>query len=783
MAQGEPTSASKSPPETEDRVLGGRYRLVSHIADGGMASVHLAIDERLGRQVAVKILRPDLARDEAFVARFRREARLSAAADDHPNIVKVIDFQDTSHGGKELFLVMEYIEGRTLRDQLSETGAMTVREATRTTLALLDALAAAHQAGLVHRDVKPENVLIHHDGKIKVTDFGLARAVTSSTRTSTTGVLLGTVSYLAPEQLDGDRADERSDVYAVGLILYELLTGEKAFQGQNPMHVAYQHVHGPVPRASDRVATVPFELDRVIGHAAAKDPRRRPADASEMARELRESLELLSDEELDAEPELIGATPSPDPEPAADTEGGPEPAVDTAPTPPESIALDPVAEESPEAIAEESPDATAEDASEAAAEDASDAGEPIQPNAETHELVQHDPAGADASADADTDTAEHTPTGDDATDNNATGDNTTGDNTTGDNAAGDNTTGDNTTGASTTTVMSAQSLDLTVGLPAQTERLPVADTATVSSPSATHEPERRRKWLWPLASVLAVVIGGGALWFTFAGPGSTRTVPPLKHLLLADAEAALDQVGLSATVTEDFSETEPVGQVVDSAPTSGTEVRRGDAITLVVSKGPERYAVPQLDGKARADAEQALARQKLVVGTVTEEYSEEVPEGRVISQDPQADTQVKRDTSVDLVVSKGREPIPVPSVTGKTVEEATQLIEGAKLVIAVEDAVNSDTVPDGQIISQDPAEGTLFIGDTVTVVPSKGPVLVTVPRTIGMQKGAAATLLQGLGLKVAYNNVLGGVFGTVRRSNPRAGTLVSKGSTVTLTIV
>ncbi|PID96309.1 MAG: serine/threonine protein kinase [Actinomycetales bacterium] len=708
-----------------------------------MASVHLAIDERLGRRVAVKILRPDLAKDEAFVARFRREARLSATADEHPNIVKVIDFQDTSHGGKELFLVMEYVEGRTLRDQLSETGAMTIREATRTTLALLDALAAAHRAGLVHRDVKPENVLIHHDGKIKVTDFGLARAVTSSTRTSTTGVLLGTVSYLAPEQLDGDRADERSDVYAVGLILYELLTGQKAFQGQNPMHVAYQHVHGPVPRASDRVATVPFELERVIAHAAAKDPRRRPADASEMARELRASLELLSDEELDAEPELIGAAPPPDPEPAAAAEAGPEPAIDTTPVPPESSA----------------PDVAAEDAPDAAAEDAPDAGAQTQPGAETDVLVQHDPAGSGA----DTNAAEEAPTGDDATGNSAAG--------------------DNTASASATAIMSTQSPEQTVGLPAQTERLSVADPVTVDPSPIIHEPERRRKWLWPLVSVLAVVIGGGAFWFTFLGPGSARTVPPLKHLLLADAEAALDQVGLSATVTEDFSETEPVGQVVDSAPTSGTEVRRGDAITLVVSKGPERYAVPQLDGKTRADAEQSLAQQKLAVGTVAEEYSEDVPDGTVISQDPPADTRVKRDTTVDLVVSKGREPIPVPLVKGKTVKEATQLIEEARLVIAVEEAVHSDTVPDGQIISQDPADGTLFIGDTVTVLPSKGPVLVTVPRTIGMQKGPATNLLQGLGLKVAYDNVLGGVFGTVRRSNPRAGTLVSKGSTVTLTIV
>lgn len=298
----------------DERVLGGRYRLLSRIADGGMATVYLAIDERLGRRVAVKVLRADLARDEGFVGRFQREARLAAGLS-HPNIVAVHDFHESSGvPGEELYLVMEYVDGRTLREKLVDGGAMSVRQATHIITAVLAALDEAHRADLVHRDVKPENVLVRDDGTIKVTDFGLARAVTSSTRTSTTGILMGTVSYLAPEQVDGDRADARSDVYAAGLMLYELLTGQRAFQGENPAHVMYQHVHGEVPLASDRVSTVPLELDQVIARATARSPDDRPDTAGDLIQVLRDAIRQLSDDEFDAAPVfLAGMAPGTQP--------------------------------------------------------------------------------------------------------------------------------------------------------------------------------------------------------------------------------------------------------------------------------------------------------------------------------------------------------------------------------------------------------------------------------------------------------------------------------------
>jgi serine/threonine-protein kinase len=265
------------------RVLDGRYRVLSHIADGGMASVYLALDTRLEREVALKVMRPGLAADETFVSRFRREAR-SAARLSHPHVVAVFD-QGEDDGS--MFLAMEYVPGQTLREVMQAEGPLTPRAALDIMDPVLQALSAAHRAGIIHRDVKPENVILREDGTVKVADFGPARAVTTQTTTAQTGMLLGTVAYLSPEQVERGIADARSDVYAAGLILFEMLTGTKAFTGDSPIHVAYQHVHGSIPAPSSRVESVPSELDTLVALATARDPDQRPADAGEFLSEVR----------------------------------------------------------------------------------------------------------------------------------------------------------------------------------------------------------------------------------------------------------------------------------------------------------------------------------------------------------------------------------------------------------------------------------------------------------------------------------------------------------------
>lgn len=256
------------------RRLEGRYRIDRHLADGGMGSVYVAHDERLERDIAVKVLRPDLARDPAFVRRFQREAQAAARLND-PHVVAV---HDQGQDGDVLFLVMELVRGHTLRDLLRDA-ASTFGQRLAVFDQMLAGLAAAHREGIAHRDVKPENVLLDLQGHVTVADFGLARAVAASARASNSDVLLGTASYLSPEQVETGRADERSDVYAAGLVLYEILSGQRAFSGDVPMHVAYQHVHGDVPELAD---TVPHALEAraIIAAATARNPAERLPDAA-----------------------------------------------------------------------------------------------------------------------------------------------------------------------------------------------------------------------------------------------------------------------------------------------------------------------------------------------------------------------------------------------------------------------------------------------------------------------------------------------------------------------
>ncbi|MEU0404463.1 Stk1 family PASTA domain-containing Ser/Thr kinase [Streptomyces sp. NPDC006197] len=280
------------------RLLDGRYRVDARIAVGGMATVYRAVDTRLDRVLALKVMHPALAADAAFVERFIREAK-SVARLAHPNVVGVFD---QGAEGAYVYLAMEYVAGCTLRDVLRERGALSPRAALDILEPVLAALGAAHRAGFVHRDMKPENVLIGDDGRVKVADFGLVRAVGSAT--ATTGAVLGTVSYLAPEQIEHGTADTRADVYACGVVLYEMLTGGKPHSGDTPAQVLYQHLNTDVPAPSATVPGLAPELDALVAAAAARDPEARPHDAVALLGLLREARAGLGDEQLDAVPPL-----------------------------------------------------------------------------------------------------------------------------------------------------------------------------------------------------------------------------------------------------------------------------------------------------------------------------------------------------------------------------------------------------------------------------------------------------------------------------------------------
>ena len=262
------------------RLIDGRYQVRSRIARGGMATVYLATDLRLERRVAIKIMHGHLADDNTFKARFVQEAR-SAARLAHPNVVNVYD---QGQDADMAYLVMEYLPGITLRDLLKDYGRLTSEQTMDILEAVLAGLAAAHKAGIVHRDLKPENVLLADDGRIKIGDFGLARAVNNNTATGQ--ALLGTIAYLSPELVTRGIADARSDIYALGIMTYEMLTGEQPYVGEAPMQIAYQHANDTVPQPSARVATIPHELDELVLWATARDPEQRPRDARVMLDQL-----------------------------------------------------------------------------------------------------------------------------------------------------------------------------------------------------------------------------------------------------------------------------------------------------------------------------------------------------------------------------------------------------------------------------------------------------------------------------------------------------------------
>jgi len=260
-------------------LIDGRYQLISQIAQGGMASIYSALDTRLDRKVAVKIMHPHLAQDEAFVNRFIREAK-AAAALTHPNAVSVQDQGWNTNGVPAVFIVMEMVEGHTLREYLEESGKFSVAQTLQYLTAILGALAAAHKLGIIHRDIKPENILISNDGRIKIADFGLAHgALIGSTLTAESSVVLGSVSYLSPEQVQRGISDSRSDVYSTGILAYELLVGEKPFSGDSPIQIAYMHVNNRVPRVSQSRTDIPKELDELIYSATSTNPDERPRDA------------------------------------------------------------------------------------------------------------------------------------------------------------------------------------------------------------------------------------------------------------------------------------------------------------------------------------------------------------------------------------------------------------------------------------------------------------------------------------------------------------------------
>lgn len=642
------------------RLIDQRYRVTRRLARGGMATVYVAQDERLERPVALKVMHPHLAESDAFVERFHREAR-AAARIVHPGVVSVFDQGVVSGQG---FLVMELIDGTNLRALLNAQGAFTIPQALRYTTDILEALRAAHRMGVIHRDIKPENILVPTDGPAKVADFGLARAVSEGS-TSATGNMLGTVAYIAPEIALTTEANARSDLYSVGIMLYEMLTGAVPWADESPLQIASHHVSDDVPSPSATLPWIPREIDDLIAALTARNPANRCADASD--------------------------------------------------------ALDLVAR-----AAASIPSDIANRRAEVAHEDSRSGSETTALNTEVMptQLTQAMPVPAVTTATA---------------------------------------------------------------LPTATAVTTVHASTPTETPSAGELPAKMstRAILLAVIAFLLIVAAsfGGSWWWTEYGPGSYLTMPTTTGRDLADVQADLGAIGLASSVEEEFSDDVQSGIVTHSDPDGGSSVHKSTNVQLYVSKGIDMKDVPNVVGKGQDEASRTLADAGLALGAVTDAYSEEVPPGQVISQSVAAGTSLAHDSTVDVVLSKGREPRTVPTLTGKGASAAKSSIEALGLVASPTEAY-SDTVPEGQVISQQTREGsTVYRGDSVSYTVSKGPEMVTVPDVVGLQRQEAHDKLEGAGFTVQEDLILGGFFNTVRSSDPAGGSKVKKGSTVTISVV
>lgn len=663
-------------------LLDDRYRVEELIARGGMATVHRGHDQRLDRVVALKIMHPHLAMDEDFRRRFSREAR-SAARLAHRNVVGVFD---QGEDADSIYLAMELVEGRTLRARVAEKLRPSIGEVLDVTAQILEALVAAHRAGIVHRDIKPENILIDESGVVKVADFGLARAIGTS-NSSASATLLGTVAYISPEVVTRGHSDERSDLYSVGVVLFEMLTGRQPYIGEQPVHVAFQHVHDDIPAPSTLVHGVPRELDSLVTWSAARSVEQRPANAQELLRGVRELQGRLPRAVLEAHPE-----------PREITETGDVPRLTT---PLEDVVAD--LEATPRAFRLSAPAAPA-----GAAE------------------ARQDAESADATESADGE---------------------------------------------------EQPAPRTVVVPAPRPR------RGRHLPRGTRHRSRAMGWLATLCVIASLGIGvwGGISWYTDVGPGADRTVPVLVGTQLSDAEAALTSADLTIRTGERFDASVPAGHVISASPASGSTVKRGADVQVVVSKGEETFPVPDLVGSDLDAARQEVEAQGLVLIEDEAEWSETVPAGEIISQSESAEA-LPAGGEVHVVASQGRQPITIQDQTGRAGSTARDTLEGAGFAVTAEQA-HSGTVPAGSVISQTPASGSGHRGDTVHLVTSLGPEMVTVPDVFQLPEAEARDRLESAGFAVTVEHERGEpVFGLVYQQSAEAGSELAKGSTVTLTV-
>ena len=676
------------------RLLDGRYAVTARIAHGGMATVYLAMDTRLDREVALKVMHAELARDDDFVRRFIGEAK-SVARLSHQNVVAVFD---QGADGPLLYLAMEYVPGRTLKEMLHDNGRLPPAVALEIMTGVLGGLAAAHTSGIVHRDVKPENVLLTADGRIKVADFGLARALTAAGHTRT-GLLIGTVAYVPPEQVTGDSTGPRGDVYSAGVMLFQMLTGRLPFTGDTPLSVAYQHVNNDVPAPSTLTPGLPAAVDQLVLTATSRDPARRPADAGEFlhaVRRVREGLRESSGltgmigvgvQGLDEAPWLDLNTPA-----ATNgwwTRSGTMPAVNGA--------------------------------------------DPSGPR----------PSGPDPSRTG------RSGTGPFGTDPSRTGQFGTGPYDTGRFASG----GRDDVSSHTLVVhredggqylsrrepllqrwlfsprllvivlvvalgagLGLGGLWLTTGRYAQVPAL-TGDSVTIATAALTAEGFTVKKSTQTPSNTVAKgkVLGtspagrvskGAAIALVVSSGPFTSVVPNVQHDTLAQAQAALQRLHLVSTApTQKVVSSFPVGSVFGTKPAAGTSWPQTSPVTILISAGSP---LPNFVGETLQTAQQWAGQHGVQLQQQPDNNSQQ-PAGTITGQQPAEGATFQPGETISVNVSTGPQLVNVPSPIGMSVAQATQNLQQAGFQVQVNRYGPLDKVFDFSPVGQAPRGSTITL--------------------------------------------------------------------------
>ena len=734
---------------TQGMRIAGRYEIIGKVGAGGMSDVYKAMDHTLGRYVAIKVLKSEFSEDLNFVTKFRTEAQ-SAAGLEHPNIVNIYDVGSENEFH---YIVMELVEGITLKTYIEKKGQLSFKEAVSIAIQVGRGIEAAHNKNIIHRDIKPQNIIISTEGKVKVTDFGIAKAVSSNTISSD---VMGSVHYSSPEQARNGFIDGKSDIYSLGIVMYEMVTGRVPFDGDTTVAVAIQHLQEEMESPKTYAPDLPVSMEKIILKCTQKNPDRRYENITALLSDLRKAL-ISPDEDF--------VVIAPIPQDKTRIIGADE--VDKIKQKTGSIYVDEEAlvgsalsEEEGYEPGDEDPDDIDDD----------EEVNPVMDKAITIAgivagiiiviliiVILVNFIGGFRSNNNAADTQQQSTTTETQVDSEVS-------------TEGDIEIVDlrGLTFDAAKEILNADGLGIKkAGTEASDE---YAEGEIIS-----HTPD---EGTFVTANTMVEVI-------VSSGPAKIN-IPSVKGLTEEEAIKKLEEEGFEVNVTYDNSSSVAAGNVISQTPGANSLGNEGDTVTIVVSEGPEivLVKVPSVLGLTKDSATQTLTAAGLVVGDVKTEYNDTIDKDYVISQSVASDTQVAKDTVVDIVISLGKKPIKVINVVGLTKDSAKSTLQTLGLTVAVEETY-SDTVTKGYVISQSiAAETEVPKGSDITITVSLGKKPVKVTNVVNADESTAKSALETLGLKVTvtyeYSDTV--AEGKVISQSIAPNSEVESGSSITIVV-